>query len=188
MNKNIKLIIASLIILLGFYLIFHRKTSWGIMCIIFSILPILLFFRNENILIAFWYLRKQNFKKTKKWLNNITNINSQLFKQQHGYYYYLNGICESQNNTNKSEYFMKKALNLGLTFDHDKALAYLNLAASALNKGKKIEFEKYLNKTKQYDKSNMLENQIKMIKEQSKRINIGSNLHNPYIRLKGKNY
>lgn len=186
MNKNIKLIITSIIILLGIYFIYNRKISLGIICIILSILPILLFFRNENILMAFWFLRKKNLKQTKKWLNNITNLDSQLFKQQHGYYYYLHGICESQNNTNKSEYFMKKALNAGLTFDHDKALAYLNLAASALNKAKKNEFEIYFNKAKKYDKANILGDQLKIIKEQSKKMNIGNNLHNPYIRLKRK--
>lgn len=171
-------------ILTSFYLIFNRKVTWGIILIIFSILPIFLFFRNENLLISFWYLRKQNFQKTQKWLKNIKNINKQLYKQQHGYYYYLNGICEAQNNGNKSEYFMKKALSLGLTFDHDKALAYLNLAANALSKGKKIEFLKYITKTKKYDTYSMLTSEIKMIKEQSKKINIGKNLHNPYIRLK----
>lgn len=186
MNKYIKLVIAGLVIVLGIYLIFNRKIIWGIQCIVFSMLPIFLFFRHEYMLIAFWFLRKQNLEKAKKWLGRISNIESQVFRQQYGYYYYLNGICEAQNNPTKTENFMRKALQLGLKFNHDKALAYLNLAISSISKGRKSESEKYLAKAKKYDKSNMLREQIKMIKEQSKRINIGKNLQNPQIRIRGR--
>lgn len=184
-NKYIKLIIAGLIIGLGIYLIFSRRISYGIMTIIFSFFPIFLFFRHEYLLIAFWYLRKKDLKKAKKWLNKISNLENQLFYKQYGYYNYLMGICESQKNPIKGETFMRKALSFGLTFDHDKAIAYLNLAVSSLSQGKKLESDKYLNEAKKYDTSNILGDQIKIIKEQSKRINI-RNLQNPQIRTKTK--
>lgn len=186
MNKYIKLIIAILIILLAFYLTINRNLGLGILLFIISIIPIFLFFRNEYIFIAFWFLRKQDIKTSKKWLNKISNIKNQLHYTQYGYYNYLNGICESQNNPEKSSNYMKKALNLGLFFDHDKALAYLNLAATALRKGKKNESQEYLIQVKKYDKSNMLIDQIKMIKNHSKKINIGKNMQNPDIRSKGR--
>ena len=186
MNKNIKLIVAFLIITFGIYLLFNREIAWGIVLLVLSIIPIILYFRNEYILLAFWQLRKQNLVGAQKWLNKITNPESQLFKQQHGYFQYLNGVCIAQENPAKAEGYMRKALQLGLLFDHDKALASVNLAVASLSKGKKAEAEKYLIDAKKYDKQNMLGEQIKMIKEQMKKVNIGKNIQNPNMRNRGK--
>ena len=186
MNKYIKLVLSVLMIIGGIILIVNRETAWGVILIILSIFPIVLFFRNEFILLAFWQIRKQNLAGAKKWLDKISNPSKQLHRQQMGYFNYLNGICVSQDNPAKAENYMRKSLELGLTFDHDKALASLNLAGSLLSKGKKNEAEKYLADAKKYDKSNMLGDQIKMMKEQMKRVNIGRNMHNPHMRNRGK--
>jgi hypothetical protein len=62
MNKYIKFVISALIIAPAVYLMMNRNIGWGIVLIILSTLPILLFFKNEYILLAFWQLRKQNME------------------------------------------------------------------------------------------------------------------------------
>jgi len=72
MNKYIKIAVAALLILGGLYMmIFTRNLGWGIVVFLLSALPIFLFFKNENILLAFWHLRKQDMVKATKFLNNI---------------------------------------------------------------------------------------------------------------------
>lgn len=184
MNKYLKLLFFVLMNVAGIYLINERQVAWGVIVLIFSIFPLLLFFRNEYILLAFWQIRKQNLEKAKYWLDKITNYRSQLIRNQYGYYHYLMGICESQSKINKAEMYLKKALEYGLTFAHDKALAHLNLSMAALAKGRKIEAEKHLNLAKKFDKAGMLSEQIQLIKEQKKRLNVGRNLQNPHMRIK----
>ena len=64
MNKNIKIAVAALLILLGLYMmIFTRNLGWGIVVFLLAAFPIILYFKNEYILLAFWQLRKQNMEK-----------------------------------------------------------------------------------------------------------------------------
>ena len=63
MNKYIKFVIAAIMIAAGIYLMFNRNVGYGILLVILSAVPIFLFFKNENILLAFWFLRKQNMEK-----------------------------------------------------------------------------------------------------------------------------
>ncbi len=187
MNKYIKLIIAATIIALGIYFMFNRQISLGIFLIILSAIPIFLFFRNEYILLAFWKLRKQDLVGARSWLNKITNIKSQLVRKQYGYYNYLMGITEAQGNAAKAETYMKSALEYGLSFKHDRALATLNLAAGAMMRGNKNEAERLLNDAKKLDTSNMLGDQIKMMKEQMKKVNVSrSSMINPNMRSRSK--
>ena len=82
MNKYIKFVISALIIASAVYLMMNRNIGWGIVLIILSTLPILLFFKNEYILLAFWQLRKQNMEKAAVWLPNITQYQTQPSKSQ----------------------------------------------------------------------------------------------------------
>jgi hypothetical protein len=59
---------------------------------------VLLYFKNEFILLAFLQLRRQNFPAAQKWLGYIKNPTAALTKKQEGYYYYLHGIMLSQTN------------------------------------------------------------------------------------------
>ncbi len=166
----------------GISLIVFDHIGWGIFTILLSILPTFLFFLNEYVLLALWRMRKQDLEGAEKWLNKITAPEKQIMKKQQGYYYYLCGIMEGQRNINKSEQLMKKALSLGLRFDHDKAIATLNLAAAALAKGRKQEAERLLAEAKKYDKAGMVEEQIKMMKQQMKKVNIPGGYYNPNMR------
>ena len=187
MNKYIKLGIAAAIIALGIYCMFNRQIGLGVLLVVLSALPIVLFFRNEYIFLAFWKLRKQDLAGARSWLDKITNVQSQLVRKQYGYYNYLMGVTESQGNPSKAEAYMKNALEYGLSFKHDRALATLNLAAGAMMRGNKNEAERLLNETKKLDSSNMLGDQIKMMKEQMKKVNVSrSNMINPNMRGRSK--
>lgn len=186
MNKYIKFVAAALIIAAGVYLMFNRNVGWGVVLVVLSAIPIVLFFKNENILLAFWQLRKQNIEKASKFLSNITDYKSQLYKNQYGYFHYLQALTVAQENPVKTETLMKKALEYGLNMKHDRAMAKLNLAASALSKGRKQEAQKLLEEAKQLDSAGMMTDQIKMMKEQLKMPSMQKHLHNPNMRNRGK--
>ena len=168
----------------GVTLIVFGEIGWGIFTIVLSALPILLFFLNEFVLLALWHLRKQNLDAAANWLSKITKPESQIIKKQLGYYYYLMGITEGRNSITKSEQFMKKALSFGLRFDHDKAIATMNLAAAALSKGRKQDAERLLADAKKLDKAGIIEDQIKMLKQQMKKVNVPGGFYNPNMRRK----
>jgi len=186
MNKYLKLILAAILIGGAVYLMSEREYGWGFVLIFLSLIPVLLFFRNEFILISFWHMRKQNIEKAKIWLNKITNYKSQLIRKQWGYYHYMLGITEAQNNVNLAEKYMRKALDYGLSFKHDRAMAKMSLAGAVMAKGRKQEAEILLKEAKALDNQGMFTDQIKMMQEQMKRMNVGKNLQNPHMRKRGK--
>jgi len=168
-NKNIKLVIAALIIGFGVYQFTEGYIGNGIMYLLLSTIFIFLYFKNEMILLAFLKLRKQDFEGSKKWLDKIKNPEGALVKKQQGYLNYLNGIMVSQTNMNEAEGYFKKAIDLGLSMDHDLAMAKLNLAGIAFSKRKKTEAQKLLAEAEKLDKRDMLADQIKMMKQQMKK-------------------
>ncbi|MEC5394685.1 DUF2892 domain-containing protein [Bergeyella sp. RCAD1439] len=186
MNKNIKLVIAVLLMGLGIYMMFNRNIGWGIVVFFLSAFPILLYFKNEYVLLAFWQLRKQNMAKAAEYLSGIRNYQSQLHRSQYGYYHYLQGLTLAQESPTKVEPLMKKALEYGLNMKHDRAMANLNLAAVALSKGRRQEGQRLLEEAKRLDTSGMMTDQIKMMKEQLKMPSMQKHLHNPHMRQRGK--
>ncbi|WP_411767030.1 DUF2892 domain-containing protein [Winogradskyella sp. A3E31] len=171
-NKNIKLVIAFLIVAYAVYQFTEGEIGNGIMYILLSTIFIFLYFKNEMILLAFFKLRKQDFEGAKKWLDKIKNPEGALVKKQQGYLNYLNGIMVSQTNMNDAEKYFKKALSLGLSMDHDAAMAKLNLAGIAFSKRRKAEAQKLLAEADKLDKRNMLADQIKVMKQQMKKASI----------------
>ena len=171
-NKNIKLAIAVLIIGYAIYQFTQGYIGNGIMFIVLSLVFIFLYFKNEFILLAFFRLRKQDFEGAKKWLDKIKYPEGALVKKQQGYLNYLHGIMTAQTNMNDAEKYFKKAIGLGLSMDHDLAMAKLNLAGIALSKRRKQEAQKLLTEAQKLDKRNMLSDQIKMMKQQMKKATI----------------
>jgi tetratricopeptide (TPR) repeat protein len=169
-HKNIKLIIAVLLILTAIWQFTESNIGNGIFLILLTSFPIFLYFKNEFILLAFLKLRKQDFNGAKKWLAYIKNPEGALVRKQQGYFNYLHGIMLSQTNLNQSEKYFKKAIEFGLSMDMDLAVAKLNLAGIAMSKRRKLEATNLLNEAKKLDKQNMLADQIKMMKEQMKKI------------------
>lgn len=188
MNKYIKFVIAALIIAAGVYLMMNRNIGWGIVVVLLSAIPIFLFFKNELILLAFWFLRKQNTVKASFWLSKIKNYKTELHKSQYGYYHYLQGLLLAQDHPGKVEPLMRKALEYGLNMKHDRAMATLNIAAGALQKGRRQEAQKLLEEAKKLDSAGMMTEQIKMMKDQMKMPTMQKHIHNPNMRNRGKSF
>ena len=169
-HRNIKLIIAGLIIVTGVWQFTESNIGNGIFLLLLSAIPIFLYFKNEFILLAFLKLRKQDFEGAKKWLAYIKKPEAALVKKQQGYFNYLHGIMLSQTNINQSEKYFKKAIELGLSMDMDLAVAKLNLAGIAMTRRRKLEATSLLKEAKKLDKQNMLKELITMMKDQMKKI------------------
>jgi len=169
-HRNIKLILAALLIAAGIWEIVDNDTGNGIFLILLSIIPIFLYFKNEFILLAFLKLRKQDFPGAQKWLSYIKNPQTALVRKQQGYFNYLQGIMLSQTNIMQAEKYFKKAIELGLSMDMDLAVAKLNLAGVAMTRRRKLEATNLLNEAKKLDKHNMLKDQIVMMKDQMKKM------------------
>lgn len=169
-NKIFKLLIAALIIAYAVYQFIEGNIGNGISLVLLSSVFIFLYFRNEIILLAFLKMRKQDLVGTERMLTKIKNPEGALTTKQQGYYNYLHGIIYSQTNLSKAEKAFKKALQLGLTMDYDIAMAKLSLAGISMQKRRKREATQLLNEAKKLDKQNMLADQIKMMKQQLKKI------------------
>ena len=169
-HRFIKLIIAALLVATAIWQFTEGNIGNGIFLILLTAIPIFLYYKNEYILLAFLKLRKQDFEGAKLWLDKIKNPETALVRKQQGYYNYLHGLMMSQTNLHQSEKFFKKAIELGLSMDMDLAVAKLNLAGIAMSRRRKLEATALLNEAKKLDKQNMLSDQIKMMKEQMKKI------------------
>jgi len=168
--KVIKLILALLTFGYGIYQLVDDYIGNGIMFLVLSAMFVLLYFKNELIFLAFLRLRKQDFEGTQKWLLRIPNIERNLVQKQQGYYNYLMGIIESQKNLTQAEKYFKAALKLGLSMNHDVAMAKMSLAGIYLQKRRKREAQQLLTEAKKLDKHGMLSGQLKMIQQQMKKI------------------
>ena len=169
-NKNIKLVLAFLIVAFAGYQFVEGEIGNGIFLILLALIFVFLYFRNEIILLAFLRMRKQDLEGTEKWLTKIRNPEGALTTKQQGYYNYLHGIIYSQKNLTQAEKYFRRALKLGLNMDYDVAMAKLSLAGIAMQKRRKREATTLLQEAKKLDKNNMLGDQIKMMQQQLKRI------------------
>lgn len=168
-NKEIKALLSLALLSAGIYLFTVGEIGYGILVLLLMGLVILSIFRDERILKAFYHLRKNDMQKAEATLSKIKHP-EKLIKSQEAYFYYLNGLVLSQTQMNKAEKFFKRALTLGLRNDTDKAVAKLNMAGLAMSRRRKREATTLLAEVKKLDKHNMLEDQVKMMKQQLKRI------------------
>ena len=142
----------------------------GLALLFLSLTFLLLYFKNEILILAFLRMRKQDFEGTEKWLMKIRNPESALIKKQVGYYNYLFGIVYSQRNLTTAEKYFKKAISYGLNMNQDLAMAKLSLAGILMQKRRKREAINFLNEAKKLDKHGLLSQQIKLMQTQMKRI------------------
>jgi hypothetical protein len=166
MSNLVRLIIACVVAGAGVTLCGFGFWGWGITVFLLGGIVLLTFFFNENMLIAQFYLRKDNTAKAEVWLTKITDYEKELNKSQHGYYNLLIGLLESRKAPMKSEKYFKKALSLGMKMSHNIALAKLSLAGIAMAKRNKREAQMYLQEAAKDDKNKLLADQIKMMKGQ----------------------
>ena len=166
MPNFIRIIIAGVLLGAAITLIVFSFWGWGILLIFLAILVFVTFIFNERMLLAQWHLRKEKMDKAEITLNSIKDYEKELYKGQWGYYNLLIGLIESRKSPLKSEKFFKKALNLGLTMDHNIALANLSLAGVEMTKRNKREAQRLLKEAEKADKNKLLADQIKTMKGQ----------------------
>jgi hypothetical protein len=166
MPNIVRLILGFVVLGASIALMFFGFWGWGILGIFISILIGVTYFYNENMLLAQWFLRKDNMVKAEAFLRRITDYEKQLIRVQHGYYNLLIGLIESRKAPMQSEKYFKKALSLGLHMDHNIALAKLSLAGISMGKRNKREAQMYLTEAKKADKNKLLADQIKQMKDQ----------------------
>ncbi len=169
-NKNFKLVLAALVLGAAVWQFIESYIGNGIMLILLALIFVFLYFKNEMILLAFMRLRKQDFPGAKSWLDKIKDPSAALVPKQEGYYHYLNGLMVSQTNMVEAEKHFKNAERLGLNMSADMAMTKLNLAGIAMTKNRKREAELLMAEAKKLDKHNMLDDQIKMMKQQMKKM------------------
>ena len=169
-HKIIKLILTVAINAYAVYQFIEGEIGNGIFLVLLSSIFIVLYYRNEILLLAFLRMRKQDLAGTEKWLHKIKNPEAALTTKQQGYFNYLHGIINSQTNLSKAEKYFKKAIKLGLNMDYDLAMAKLSLAGIAMQKRRKREATTLLSEAKKLDKQQMLGDQIKMLQQQLKKI------------------
>jgi len=169
-NKIIKYVLIALALAWSVYQFTAGNIGNGILFVLLAGLVVLFLFRHELILLSFLHVRRGKFDKAEKTLSKIQHPD-QLMKSQEAYYYYLMGMIEAQSRgATKSERYFRKALSLGLRMKTDQAVAKLNLAGIAVMKRKKREAINLLAEVKKLDSRNLLDDQVKMIKGQMKRI------------------
>lgn len=170
LSKIIRLAITALILGVAVWQFVDGNIGNGIMFVLLAGLVLLTYFRNENIMLAFWYLRKNNMPKAEQSLNRIKNPEQSLIKSQLAYWYMLKGMIQSQTGIGKAEGYLRKALSTGLRMKTDQAMTKLQLAGIAIAKRRKREAMVLLTEVKKLDTRGMLNDQVKMIKAQMKRI------------------
>jgi len=169
-NKNIKLVLVAIITAWAVWQFVQGHIWSGIFILLLAGIFVLLYFKNEFLLMSFMRMRKQDFAGATKWLNKIKNPESALITKQQGYYNFLRGIMVSQTNLTQAEKFFRKALKLGLSMNHDVGMAKLQLAGIAMTKRRKREAQMLIADVKKLDKHGMFKDQIKQLKQNMKRI------------------
>ncbi|MBN09326.1 MAG: hypothetical protein CMC79_03005 [Flavobacteriaceae bacterium] len=168
--KFIKIIISLCLFIYSLYQFRENYIGNGIFYFLLSLFCVLLYYKNEIIFLAFLRLRKQDFLGTHKWLSKIKSPEKNLVKKQQGYYYYLYGIINSQTNLTIAEKNFKKAIKLGLSFNHDLAMAKMSLAGILMQKRRRREATILLAEAKKLDKQGILSSQMKLMQQQLKKI------------------
>jgi hypothetical protein len=166
MRNIVRLVVACVILGAAVTLAAFGFWWWAVLVFLIGGLVLLTFFFNENVLLAQYFMRKENMPKAEGFLLKITDYEKQLIRSQHGYYNLLLGLIESNKAPLKSEKYFKKALSLGMTMSHNIALAKLSLAGISMSKRNKREAQMYLSEAQKADKNKLLADQIKMMKGQ----------------------
>lgn len=169
-HKYIKLLLAVLITIWSAYEFSQGHIMNGISILLLAGIILFFYFKNEILLLVFLKLRKQNFEGATRLLDKIKKPENALIKKQQGYYNLMRGIMVSQTNLTQAEKYFRQAIKLGLNMKHDLAMAKLQLAGIAMTKRRKREATTLIAEAKKLDKHNMLADQIKLLKDQMKRM------------------
>lgn len=162
-TRLLKILLAGSSLTYTVHLFTKAQTGAAIGMIFVTIILILATLRSMRLVMAFVYLRQQKMDDAKNWLAKIKE--NQLWPRQRGYYYFLMGSLTMEQNMNDAEKFLKRALQLGLRKDHDKAATNLNLAVVASARRKAPEAMRLVKECKRLDAKGVLARDIKMVED-----------------------
>lgn len=170
-NRIIKFIAIALLLALAVVSFVDGKIGNGIFYTLLISIPVLLLFRHEYMILSLWYLRKQNFEKTRSWLDRIKQP-EYLIKRQQAYYFFLQGFCQMamQKEAAKAGPLFRKALNMGLRMKQDEMVAKLSLAQIAIMQRRKREAKNLIYEIKKMKESSSIKDQIKQVELMLQRI------------------
>ncbi len=169
-HKYFKLFILTALVIWAIWQFTEGNIGNGIFLIFLSLIVLFFFVRNEFLLMSMLRLRKEDFDGAEKWLLKLQNPEEALIKPQLAYYYLLFGMIYSRKNIHQAEKYFRKALKTGLILKQDQALAKMSLAGVLMAKRRKREATNLLNEARKLDKKGVLSEQIRMMKQQLKRI------------------
>jgi len=169
-HKYLKLALTILLFGWSIWQFVEGQIGNGIFLLLLAIVALFLYVRNEYLLAAFFKLRKEDMDGAERILMKIRDPEQALIKPQQAYYNMLLGMIYSRKNISKAEKYLRKALKLGLVLKQDQAMAKLSLAGILMAKRNKREATRLLNEAKKLDKKGLLAEQIRMMKQQLKRI------------------
>ena len=176
-SKEFRIFVTALLVAFAGYLIFSGSWGWSIWVFLLAALVVLTIFRNEQVIIAMVQLRQKNMEKAEIALLKIKKPEGML-KGQQAYYHLLMGMLAGNRITGMGskeaistcEKHLKMALSIGLKNSSDRASARVNLAGIAIGRRRKMEATQLLNEAKKEDKTGMLSEQIKMMKDTLKKM------------------
>ena len=136
-NKNIKLVLAIAALALATWQYADDEIGNGIMFTLLAGMFTLLYFKNEIIIATMFKMKRQDMEGAQNMLTKIKSPETALTKKQQGYWNFLKGQFEFQSAPMKAEKYLRKAITLGLNFDHDLAAAKMFLAGIVASKNRK---------------------------------------------------
>ncbi|MDG1841160.1 MAG: DUF2892 domain-containing protein [Crocinitomicaceae bacterium] len=162
----IRCLLSSFALSFNVYLFYSGSWGWGISFLLISVLLVLSFFRNENMILALNQMRTGNTEKAKKYINRISHPHL-MPKKQHAYILYLKAVIGSQElGMAKSEQLLRKALLMGLRTSQDQAVANMHLSGICAQTGRKKEALSLLSEAKKLDKNGVMKDQLSMMQKQ----------------------
>ncbi len=169
-HKYFKLFILLAVMFWAIWQFTEGNTGNGIFLLLLALIVLFFYVRNEYLLMSMLRIRKEDFEGAERWLLKLQNPEEALIKPQLAYYNLLFGMIYSRKNVHQAEKYFRKALKTGLILKQDQALAKMSLAGVLMAKRRKREAINLLNEAKRLDKKGVLKEQIRMMKQQLKRI------------------
>ena len=138
-------------------------TGSGVGMVILAILIGLTALRSIRMVLVAIRIQQQKMDKARKLLAGINP--DHLWPKNRGQYWFLQGNLVLESSLAEAEKAFRKALEVGLKRDEEKAAVMLNLAAIQGTKGRKKEAKALLVRAKRLDKKGMLKADIRTIEQ-----------------------
>jgi tetratricopeptide (TPR) repeat protein len=158
---RILIVIGSLALMIYY----HQKGSVGssYLMVVAIALVVWGYFKNGTVYLAWRKLKKQQYDDAERVLRQ-TKYPHLLKKEQRGYYHFSMGlICMNRADYEPAFENFKAALVFGVRTENNAAIANLNLAAIALERGNEAEAKSYLETARSLKYSEALEPELQKL-------------------------